>query len=71
MNITFNKTSKSNKIFSEWDVLIDGLQSQYNIIGEQHPKFKNIYSIWNNVTKQKKVIGSLENAKSYLRKEFC
>ena len=47
MNITFNKTSKSNKILSEWDVLIDDLQSQYNIIGEQHPRFKNIYSVCN------------------------
>ena len=71
MNIIFNKTSKSNKILSTWDVLLNGLQSQYNIIGEQHPRFKNIYSIWNNETKQKKIIGSLENAKSYIRKELC
>jgi len=71
MNVTFNKTSKPNKIFSVWNVLINGLESQYKIIGEQHPRFKNIYSIWNGETKQEKVIGSLENAKTYIKKELC
>jgi hypothetical protein len=70
MNIVFNKISSPNKIFSVWDVLVNGDLSVYQIVGEQHPRFKNVYSIYNKQLKKMTMIGSLERAKQVLRNKL-
>ena len=70
MNIIFNKISNSNKILSVWDVSVDGDLSIYQIVGEQHPRFKNVYSIYNKQLKKMTMIGSLEKAKQVLRNKI-
>jgi len=72
MEITFNKISKPNEIFSRWEVLLNGQVTKFKIYGEQYFGRKNIYSIFNVETKDVKVIGSLQSARSkiiiYLKK---
>ena len=70
MNIIFNKISNPNKILSVWDVSVDGDLSIYQIVGEQHPRFKNVYSIYNKQLKKMTMIGSLEKAKQVLRNKI-
>ena len=66
MQITFNKITNPNQIFSIWEVLSNGQETKYRVVGEQHPRFKNIYSIWNTETNNCKTIGSLESAKAWI-----
>jgi protein gp37 len=70
MDIVFNKISNPNKILSVWDVLVNGDLSVYQIVGEQHPRFKNVYSIYNKQLKKMTMIGSLERAKQFVRNEI-
>jgi protein gp37 len=70
MDIVFNKISSPNKILSVWDVLVNGDLSVYQIVGEQHPRFKNVYSIYNKQQKKMTMIGSLEKAKQVVRNQI-
>ena len=70
MDIVFNKISSPNKILSVWDVLVNGNLSVYQIVGEQHPRFKNVYSIYNKQLKKMTMIGSLEKAKQVVRNQI-
>ena len=70
MDIVFNKISSPNKILSVWDVLVNGNLSVYQIVGEQHPRFKNVYSIYNKQLKKMTMIGNLEKAKQVVRNQI-
>ena len=67
MNVVFTKISEPHKILSVWDVSINNNLSIYQIVGEQHPRFKNVYSIYNKELKKMTMVGSLEKAKQILR----
>ena len=67
MNITFNKTNKADAILSVWEIYSNGMLSIYEIIGEKHSRFGNVYSIYNNKNNSFEVIGSLEKAKMIVK----
>ena len=70
MYIVFNKVSSPNKILSVWNIHIDNELSIYQIVGEQHPRFKNVYSIYNKELKKMTMIGSLEKAKMVIKNKL-
>ena len=66
ISVTFNKITKPNAIYSIWEVLWHNEVSKYRLVGVQHSKLKNIYSICNTETNQEQIVGNLESAKAYI-----
>lgn len=66
IQVTFKKISKPNKIFSVWQVFINNQLTKYEILGEQHPQLKNVYTVLDTVNNSRKFVGSLATSKSWI-----